>query len=319
MSDAQAPAQSPAAPATATPSAPQPQAASAAPTNATPPAAAPQAQAPVVVNVQAPAVPAAPAVSPPANASPAVDEPPQEGKEPGWLKDRLARTERAVLKRFGVENEDEVKAAIAAHRAKVEADKTIEQKRVEAEQALAAERSRSTSLLSVLQSQADAEMAKITPAQQTAVIALAGDDPAKRLSTIIALRPTWAAPVAPAAPSVAVPPAAAPAAAPAQDAAPMVQVIRLPDGRLAQVIDASAPSPAATPTATPAAAAPVVTQATPPTNVSTAPPPGGPPAQAATETTVLGKHESLSKMHPTAGAIYARQNAARLERELKKS
>lgn len=316
MSDVQAPAQSPAAPATTSTAIPT-QAAPAAPTNATPPAAAPQAQAPVVVNVQAPA--AAPPAAPAANAAPPVEEPPQEGKEPGWLKDRLARAEKAALKRLGVDSEDEAKAALAAHKAKQEEAKSIELKRVEAEQALAAERSRATSLLSVVQSQADAEMAKITPAQQAAVIALAGDDPAKRLSTIIALRPTWAAPVAPAAPSVAAPPAAAPAAAPAQDAAPMVQVIRLPDGRLAQIIDASAPSPAVAPTAPPAAAAPVVTQATPPTNVSTAPPPGGPPAQAATETTVLGKHESLSKMHPTAGALYARANAARLERELKKS
>ncbi len=87
-------------------------------------------------------------------------------------------------------------------------------------------------------------------------------------------------------------------------------LIRLADGRLAQIVEAA---PAAAP---PPAAPPTGTQAIPPSAVSTAPPPGGPPAQAAPATTVLGKHASVAKTHPTAGAYFAMQNALAMEREL---
>lgn len=296
----------PAAPAPAVVTPPVPPAASAAPAAPAASTVAPG----VTINVQ-PAPAAASPASPPA-AAPAVEpEPPQEGKEPAWLKDRLERAGRAALKRLGVENEDEVKAALATSRAKAEADKTAEQKAIEANTKLAAEQARSAELLAAVSATADTELARVTPAQREAVVRLAGDDPAKRLATLRALAPTWvtAPPAAP--PPAAAQPASPPAAAPAAPAGEVpVTLIRLADGRYAQIVDAA---PAAAP---PPAAPPTGTQAIPPSAVSTAPPPGGPPAQAAPATTVLGKHASVAKTHPTAGAYFAMQNALAMEREL---
>jgi hypothetical protein len=264
----------------------------------------------VTINVQP--APAAASPASPSAAAPAVEpEPPQEGKEPPWLKDRLARAERSALKRLGVENEDDAKTALAAHKAKTEADKSAEAKAIEANTKLAAEQARSAELLAAVSATADTELARVTPAQREAVVRLAGDDPAKRLATLRALAPTWvtAAPAAP--PPAVAQPASPPAAAPAAPAGEVpVTLIRLADGRLAQIVEAA---PAAAP---PPAAPPTGTQAIPPSAVSTAPPPGGPPAQAAPATTVLGKHASVAKTHPTAGAYFAMQNALAMEREL---
>lgn len=284
------------------------------PVSAAPAAPAASAAVPVAPGVTINVQPAPAAASPasPSAAAPAVEpEPPQEGKEPPWLKDRLARAERSALKRLGVENEDDAKTALAAHKAKTEADKSAEAKAIEANTKLAAEQARSAELLAAVSATADTELARVTPAQREAVVRLAGDDPAKRLATLRALAPTWvtAAPAAP--PPAVAQPASPPAAAPAAPAGEVpVTLIRLADGRLAQIVEAA---PAAAP---PPAAPPTGTQAIPPSAVSTAPPPGGPPAQAAPATTVLGKHASVAKTHPTAGAYFAMQNALAMEREL---
>jgi len=82
---------------------------------------------------------------------------------------------------------------------------------------MATKKPTAATLIAELQKQiatyADAELAKLTPAQLAAVKALAGDDKGRALETIEALRPTWAsAPVvdaAPQAPAPAAPPAPA--------------------------------------------------------------------------------------------------------------
>jgi hypothetical protein len=231
------------------------------------------------------------------------------------VQERLDRDRKARLKEFGAESDDEVKAAVAAHRARVEADKSAEAKAIEANAKLAAAQTERAELLASVAAIADTELARVTPAQREAVVRIAGDDPKKRLDTLRALAPTWAPAPPPATPAAAAP-AAPPAAAPVPAAAPAAEVpvtlIRLADGRLAQIVDAA---PAAPP---PPAVPPTGTQAIPPSNVSTAPPPGGPPAQAATETTALGKRAALAKSHPTAGAYYAIANAKVLDRELNK-
>ena len=298
MSDNTVPAQAPAAPSSDQSVAPI--------TTAAPVAvAAPLPAAPVVVPaVVAPAA----AVATPATTAP-VDDSERVNR---IVHGRLERARKSQLKDLGVESEDELKTALAAHRAKLEADKTAETKIAELTQNLAAEREKSTRGLATIKGTVDAELARVTPEQRAVVERLAGSDPAAQLDTLRALAPTWqqATPVPQAAPAAI--PIVQPAVA-AAPAAPVPMTVRMPDGSLMQVMPYAPP---AAPAPIASAPAPTATQTIPPSAISTAPATGnGPPAQAAPAQTVTAKYEALKKSHPTAGALFMVANAQAIERE----
>jgi hypothetical protein len=176
----------PAAPATATVTAPPA-------ANAAPAAPAATTVAPgVTINVQPAPTAASPASSPAAASAVAPTTQEQEAAMSRIVQERLDRDRKARLKEFGAESDDEVKAAVAAHRARVEADKSAEAKAIEANAKLAAAQTERAELLASVAAIADTELARVTPAQREAVVRIAGDDPKKRLDTLRALAPTWA-------------------------------------------------------------------------------------------------------------------------------
>ncbi len=145
-------------------------------------------------------------VDPPANQKPdPAPESKSNSKEPDWLPARLEQARRAVLKDLGVDDVGAAKAAIAAAKAADDAKKTEAQKAAEYETLNKTLKASLDATNQALGNFAKAQMAGLNDSQRAAVQAVAGDDPAKQLSTIEALKPTWAsaaAPAAPAAPSV---------------------------------------------------------------------------------------------------------------------
>lgn len=184
------------------------------------------AEAPVVPAIAPPAPqPASPAVAPlapPVAVAPVVSgaqpadpnaPPPQE---PNWLKPRLGQAENAgrksVFAALNVKDEAEAKALVEKARQTEEAQKTELQKAQDRNKELEARAARATVLEDTVKRRVETELAGLTDAQKAAVAAVAGDDPARTLATIDALKPTWIAaaplPAAPTpAPSLAVPPA----------------------------------------------------------------------------------------------------------------
>lgn len=152
----------------------------------------------------------------PANSSAQAPAPaPKAGQdpnaEPAWLAPRLERERAKVLKDLGVDSPEEAKKAVEAARAAAEAQKSDAQKRGELESTLKAERAAKQELAQALDAYAKSQMGALTEAQRNAVAAVAGEDPAKQLKTIDALRPTWAsAPAAPPPPKDTAPAPAAP-------------------------------------------------------------------------------------------------------------
>jgi hypothetical protein len=157
-----------------------------------------------------------PAANPPAPAgTPAAKQSTSSEGEPAWLAPRLERERAKVLKDLGVESPEDAKKAIEAARAAAEAQKSDAQKRGELESTLKAERAEKQAMAAALDAYAKSQMGALTEAQRNAVAAVAGEDPAKQLKTIEALKPTWtgaAAPAAPAAPPPVRDTATAPAA-----------------------------------------------------------------------------------------------------------
>lgn len=202
-----------------------------------------------------------PAPPPPPAAAPA---PAGDDGAPPWLPARLQRereaAQREVLSQLGVP------------------DLATARQQIQAATAAATTTARAATLEQTVKQRADYELGFLTDAQRSAVKTLAGDDPARVLTVIDSLRPTWGAPSASATPpapqQVGVPATTAPAAPPA--AAP-----------------AAAPPPAAAPAA------------------DTAPgrtAPGGTPAPTApTHTSV---YAALLKSNPFAAAEYGRRHGA---------
>lgn len=121
-----------------------------------------------------------------------------EGKPP-WLDERLERERAKMLKDLGAESFDAVKKVMDEARSLEEQKKSDAQKRGELERDLKAEREQKQAMAEALGAYAKAQMGGLTDAQRAAVSGIAGDDPAKQLKTIEALRPTWASAAAPAA------------------------------------------------------------------------------------------------------------------------
>lgn len=196
------------------------------------------------------------------------------------VQERVERERKTRLKELGFETEDEAKAASAAHRAKIEADKTLEQKRVEAEQRATAEAKKAETAMTALRGYADVELAKAPENIRATVRKHAGDDPAKQLELLRDLMPLAPQPAAPAAPPI----AAAPAAPPA-------------------------PAPAAVPPAAPQApAAPAAPAAVLPPPANTLPANASPPPAAATPKTHAEVYEALKKSDPFKAAAYLQRH-----------
>lgn len=134
--------------------------------------------------------------NPPANPPVPAPSPSPENQEPAWLKPRLEQAERAaerkVLERLGVTDVDTATKAIATAKAAEEANKTAEQRAAELQAQLTATKSEAERLAATAKDQATQMMAVLSPEQQVAVKAIAGEDPARQLSTISALAQTWA-------------------------------------------------------------------------------------------------------------------------------
>jgi hypothetical protein len=174
----------------------------------------------------APPVPAAPASSAgqPPPAAPSDDK---ISLSQQALNERLARAKRSALdealKELGVDNLEAAKGAVAKARELEEAKKSEIEKFSEKVKALEPEAKKAKDLSDRLARYADAELSKLTEPQKAAVLAIAGEDKARALDTIEALRPTWAA--APAAASATLPAPAKTTAsgpAPAATAAPTI-------------------------------------------------------------------------------------------------
>lgn len=159
-------------------------------------------------NVQAPAPAPKPAATSP--------------EDPAWAGQRLERERNKILKDLGVGSFEDAKKAVDAAKAADEAKKSAAEKAAELELTLKSTKAEAQALAEALGAYAKAQMGALTEAQRNAVAVVAGDDPAKQLKTIEALRSTWASAAAPAAPA-APPPvrdtATAPAA-PKEGAAP---------------------------------------------------------------------------------------------------
>lgn len=161
-----------------------------------------------------------PATNAPVTAAPAAKTAKANADEPDWLPSRLERERSKVLKDLGVTNLDDAKKAIEAAKIAQEAQKTDAQKRAEAEAALKAAQDQAKEMTDALSVLAKSQMGALTDAQKNAVLTVAGDDPAKQIRTIDALRSTWAGAAAPAATAVSAPPTdTAPAPAAPKDGA----------------------------------------------------------------------------------------------------
>jgi hypothetical protein len=141
-------------------------------------------------------------------------------EKPAWLDSRLERERSKMLKDLGVESFDDAKKVLEQAKAVEEQKKSDAQKRGELESTLKAEREEKKAMADALSAYAKSQLGALTDAQREAVAMVAGDDPAKQLKTIEALKPTWAsAAAAPAAPAQK-PKDTAPAPAMPKDGAP---------------------------------------------------------------------------------------------------
>lgn len=152
--------------------------------------------------------------------APAAAAAPNAEEKPPWLDQRLERERAKVLKDLGVESFDDAKKVLDKAREADEQKKSDAQKRGELERDLKAEREQKQAMADALDAYAKAQMGSLSDAQRAAVASVAGDDPAKQLKTIEALKPTWASAAAPAAKVEAKPADTAVAATMPKDGAP---------------------------------------------------------------------------------------------------
>lgn len=144
---------------------------------------------------------------------------PQE-PDPKWLSPRLEQAQRSaqaeLLKRFGAEKPEDIESRLKRLE-ELEAASLSEKERLEKALAdLTPKATRAATLEQTVKAYADRELSALNDAQRSAVQALAGDDPARILTAIEQLKPTWqAVPAvpAPAQPVTTSPPAGAPPAA----------------------------------------------------------------------------------------------------------
>lgn len=153
--------------------------------------------------------PAAPPTQPPAPARPASDP-----EDPKWLAGRLEKERIKTLKDLGYDSDTDARAAIAAAKAKQEAEKSEVQKLTERLTKAEAAEKRLEEHETAMRAIAADQVKGLTDVQLAAVTALAGEDPVRIVAAVAALRPTWttaAPPTAPAPRGDTAPPRTAPA------------------------------------------------------------------------------------------------------------
>ncbi len=160
-----------------------------------------------------PAAPPNPPAPPPAAATPpapaAVPQPADENQP--WFKERLEQARRvereALLAEIGAKDPKAAKAAVEAANKAAEEAKTVADKLTETASKLTSATSEAERLKGITTEWATRQMMALTAEQQSAVKAIAGDDPGSQLKAITALAPTWAAAAPPAPPAKPAPPA----------------------------------------------------------------------------------------------------------------
>lgn len=172
---------------------------------------------------------AAPVVAVPIAAQPPIAEPAKPGAKVEITSDKLAerfseerrKAIEGYVKSLGLPNEEAVKAAVTEHK-RLESEKMSDLEKRDAQiKDLAPKAQRAAELESIVKAMADEQEAALTPEMRAAVDQLGGDDPARRLGVIKALRS--AVPAAPlAAPPAVRPPVVAPANTAPSNSAPPV-------------------------------------------------------------------------------------------------
>lgn len=142
---------------------------------ATPPTATPQPQAP-------------------AAGQPAVQ---QQPVDPNWLNGRIAQAKKSaesdLFKKLGVKDEAELASRLGDAKKLEDEKKSDLEKRDGKIKELEPKAARAEQLEKTVAARAERELADLTEEQRAAVKSLAGEDPAKVLETIDALKPTWKA------------------------------------------------------------------------------------------------------------------------------
>lgn len=153
---------------------------------------------------------APPANAAPANAAPAAQpaakpkyEVDYDPNNPPWLNERLERerknaakeaesnVRKALLAELGVDDPEVVKKLATEEKKRAEAQKSLEQKVAEREQKLAEQDAKLKRYQEATSALASEQLAALSEDRKAAVLKLAGDDPARQIETIAALRPTW--------------------------------------------------------------------------------------------------------------------------------
>ena len=129
--------------------------------------------------------PPAPVLSTPPEA-PAVK--PGDVGTPEWLNPRLEQAKRSAkaefLKDLGVDDPEVIKRALAAEKARADAEKTASELLAAEKKAREKAEKDAETYRTALSARAEAEFGKLKPEQQNFVEKQAGTDPAKRLATI---------------------------------------------------------------------------------------------------------------------------------------
>lgn len=177
---------------------------------------------------------ATPAQAAPTQAQPAQPAVPQvDNSEPAWLPARLARAQEAaqkeLLAKLGIDDAEKAKAFIKAGQDAENERKTLAEKLAEQAAQLTTTKTQADKLSAVVALQAASQLSTLSPEQQAAVKAIAGEDPAEQLRTVIALAPTWAAKAAAQAVTPVVPAPAPASTSPAPAAPPGVSPGSPPD------------------------------------------------------------------------------------------
>ena len=243
--------------------------------------AAPQGTAATTAAPIAPAAPVPPVVATPAGEPKVEMTPAQLKARLDEERDKAAKAaEEKFAKDLGISLAD-AKKLIADAKAKDDAQKSEVQKLTEA---LAAERARLAEFESnkaIVEGRASIEFAALTEAQRAAVQSIAGDDAAKRLKTIDALKPTWVA---------------AQQQAEAAQAAAVLAAKEAADKAAAEAAKVAAEAKRTAPIPAPASTTPA---ATPPA-----------PAAPGQPTNHLAVWESLRVSNPAAAAMYRNKHDA---------
>lgn len=138
--------------------------------------------------------------APAGGAAPAAPEAPKSAPaasggehDVSWLKPRLEQAKASVLKELGVENIDDAKKAFAELKAKQDAARSDAEKAADFKTKFEAQQAENKKLADAVAEYAGRQMLGLSPEQQAAVKAIAGDDAAQQIKAITALAPTWAA------------------------------------------------------------------------------------------------------------------------------